>query len=90
MNELNRLGVIIESNLISPSVLPTTQSTELKDYVAELVGQAIFEWNPNINVNTLYKILLDVKKLITSSSGGGRRALYSKETQSGGRRRLYG
>lgn len=90
MNELNRLGVIIESNLISPSVLPETQSTELKDYVAELVRQAIFEWNPKINVNTLDKILFDVKQLITSSSGGGRRPLYPQETQSAGRRPLYG
>jgi hypothetical protein len=78
MNELNRLGVIIESNLISPSVLPETPSTELKDYVAELVGQAIFEWNPNINVNTLDKILFDVKQLITAPSGGGRRPLYRR------------
>ena len=93
MNELNRLGVIIESNLISPSVLPTTQSTELKDYVAELVGQAIFEWNPKINVNTLDKILSDVKQFITSSSGGGRRPLYTPQqtdvSMSGGRRPLY-
>ena len=79
MNELNRLGVIIESNLISPSVLPTTQSTELKDYVAELVGQAIFEWNPKINVNTVDKILFDVKQLITSSSGDSRRGLYTPQ-----------
>ena len=95
-NELHRLGVIIESNLISPSVLPETPSTDLKDYVAELVVQAVFEWNPNTNVNTLNNIRLSVKQFIAqkkrsrdeddNDSGikkpiiGGRRPLYPKET----------
>lgn len=76
-NELHRLGVIIESNLISPSVLPETPSTDLKDYVAELVVQAVFEWNPYTNVNTLNNIRLSVKNFIRFS-GGGRRPLYRR------------
>lgn len=76
-NELHRLGVIIESNLISPSVLPDTPSTDLRDYVAELVVQAVFEWDPNTNVNTLNDIRLSVKNFIRFS-GGGRRPLYRR------------
>ena len=65
-NELNRLGLIIESTLISPSILPE-QSVPLKleDYASELVKQAILEWNPNTDPNTINKILLTVKQFIT-------------------------
>jgi hypothetical protein len=108
-NELHRLGEIIESNLISPSVLPETtpgSPLKLEDYVSELVKQAILEWNPNTNPDTITKILLSVKQFIAqkkrsrdeddNDSGikkpiiGGRRPLYPKETQSAGRRPLYG
>ena len=82
MNELNRLGVIIESNLISPSVLPEitpNNPLKLEDYVAELVGQAVFEWNPNTNNKILDGIRLSVKQLIRNTPlGGGRRPLYSR------------
>ena len=93
MAELERLGIIIESNLISPSVLPTTQSTELKDYAAELVRQAVFEWNPNTNPSILDEIRLAVKQLVMTQSiptRGGRRPLYQEQTQTAGRRSLYG
>jgi hypothetical protein len=80
MAELERLGIIIESNLISPSVLPTTQSTELKDYAAELVRQAVFEWNPNTDTSILDEIRLAVKQLVMTQSipTGGRRPLYPR------------
>jgi hypothetical protein len=93
MAQLERLGIIIESNLISPSVLPTTQSTELKDYAAELVRQAVFEWNPNTNPSILDEIRLAVKQLVMTQSiptRGGRRPLYSEQIQTAGRRPLYG
>jgi len=104
-NELNRLGLIIESTLISPSILPE-QSVPLKleDYASELVKQAILEWNPNTDPNTINKILLSVKQFITLKKRplddeqdnpdmkrqitGDRRPLYQQ--QKAGRRSLYG
>ena len=43
-DESYRLGSIIESNLISPSIIPEKEK-ELANYVGELVRQAVFEWS---------------------------------------------
>jgi len=82
MPELERLGIIIESNLISPSVLPESiqPNTQLKDYTAELVRQAVFEWNQNTDPSILDEIRLAVKQLVMTQSipiRGGRRPLYA-------------
>jgi hypothetical protein len=82
MAEVERLGIIIESNLISPSVLPESiqPNTHLKDYAAELVRQAVFEWNPNTDTSILDEIRLAVKQLVMTQSipTGGRRPLYPR------------